>query len=93
MQCAFSMERTARSVLQGLGRSCHLRLHSSHFLHLLEDIPLRTHVVSCSIIQVDRTPLLVNCSSFLNTAIAMPVGAHQIPAMVLMWDDLMWEES
>lgn len=47
-----TLERVARSVLQGICRSCHLRVHTSTFLQLLEDIPLRQNAQSCSTLQV-----------------------------------------
>ncbi|EIE20238.1 hypothetical protein COCSUDRAFT_67552 [Coccomyxa subellipsoidea C-169] len=46
-----TLERVARSVLQGICRSCHLRVHTSTFLQLLEDIPLRQNAQSCSTLQ------------------------------------------
>ncbi|BDA45489.1 hypothetical protein COCOBI_07-2760 [Coccomyxa sp. Obi] len=49
--CNKTLERMARAVLQGLCRSCHMRLHTSTFLGLLEDLPLRENVQSCSTLQ------------------------------------------
>jgi hypothetical protein len=46
------MERIGRDVLALVSRSCHVRLHSSSLLHLLDDLPLRAGTTSSSLLQV-----------------------------------------